>query len=693
VIQTIPYNSPESLFLGAVFSPDGKKLYASASGNDKIRVFNFDNGTLSEQAPIIMTNQKHTKIYPAGISISPDGKRLFAANNLDNSVSSIDLSTGTTTATTPVGKDPYMALLSRDGNTLYVSNWGESSITVLNAKDLTVKKTITVGLHPNALSENPVNGLIYVADSDSDQISVVDPVLQQVVQTVSLAPYAKAQAGSIPDALTVSPDGKKLYVANAGNNDIAVVSLGSKASVKGLIPTAWYPTGVFLNDGGKQLMVLNAKGLGAGPNAQHQYVGNMMKGTMSFIGVPDDEQLKKDTKKVQENDTVYDENMWSSQLTGNAESPIPRIVGQKSPIKHVIYVIKENRTYDQVFGDLGKGNGDPSLAEFGKTVTPNLHKLANQFVTLDNFYADGEVSEQGHPWMTQSEANDYTEKSWPAHYSGRKAGSDGDATKVSQGYLWNDALRSGVSFRDYGEAVSFNSKTGISTGDPSMGNNYDPQFPGWSFKITDSQRVDEWAKEYNQFEQNGNVPQLEMVYLMNDHTEGTSPGHPTPQAYVARNDLALGQLVDTVSHSKDWKDTAIYVAEDDAQDGPDHVDGHREEALVISPYTQTGKVDSTFYDQMSMNRTIEMTLGMKPMTQFDASAIPMLNAFANHPNLAPYTTAQPTYPLNAVNGQNAPMAQASAQMDFSKPDAADHVKLNRAIWLATKGDQPYPAKK
>ncbi|MCZ8513867.1 bifunctional YncE family protein/alkaline phosphatase family protein [Paenibacillus filicis] len=716
VIQTIPYQTPESLFLGVTFSPDGKKLYASASGNDKIRVFNFDNGILTEQSPIIMKNQKNTKIYPAGISISPDGKFLYTANNLDNSVSLIDLSTGTITATIPVGKDPYMALLSRDGSTLYVSNWGESSITVLNAKDLTVQKTITVGLHPNALAENPVNGNIYVANSDSDEISIVDPKQQQVIQTVSLAPYRNAPTGSIPNALTVSPDGKTLYIANAGNDDIAVVDLGNDtASVKGLIPTAWYPTGVYLTNDGKQLMVLNAKGLGAGPNPQHtinsftadnwashQYIGNMIQGTMSFIDVPSDKQLSEYTKQVNNNNQVTQASKDGgfSRVKGEKDSPIPRFADQKSPIKHVIYIFKENHTYDQIFGDLGKGNGDPNITQFGKKITPNLHKLANQFVTLDNFYADGEVSQDGHPWMTQAEANDYTQKSWPANYSyptSRKAGGDADATKVSKGFIWNNAFRSGVTFRDYGEAVNYNAKTGISTpNDPSMGNNIDAQYPGWGSplsSISDVQRVDEWAKEFHQFEQNDNLPQLEMVLLPNDHTEGTKPGALTPSAFVAQNDYALGKLVDIVSHSKYWKDTAIFVAEDDAQDGPDHVDAHREEALVISPYTQTGKVDSTFYDQMSMYRSIENILGMKPMTQFDASAIPMLNAFTNHPNFAPYTAEQPTYPLNEVNGKNAPMAEVSKQMDFSKPDAADHKLLNLAIWKATKGDQPYPESK
>jgi YVTN family beta-propeller protein len=699
VIQTIPYQNGEGLYLGTAFSPDGKKLYASAGGNNKIRVFSFDHGTLTEQAPIMMKDQNNTNFTPMGISISPDGKFLYVANNGANSVSKIDLSTGQIVATRQVGKDPYTTWISHDGNALYVSNWGESSVTVLNPNDLTVTKTISVGLHPNAITENPVTGLVYVSDSDSDQISVIDPKQEQVVQTISLAPYKGALPGSQPVALTVSPDGKTLYVANAGNDDIAVIDLGdgtirSEVKVKGLIPTAWYPSGVYTD--GKKLMVLNAKGLGAGPNTQHQYIGNMMQGTMSFIDIPDEKQLKKYTEQVKENNQVNkaEGDGWLSELKGDKDFPIPRFADQHSPIKHVIYVIKENRTYDQVFGDMGKGNGDPSLVQFGKNITPNIHKLANQFVLLDNFYCDGEVSDPGHQWATAGESNDYSEKTWLPDYSGRKVyGVDIPALKPKNGYLWDNAKRSGVSFRDYGEYINYwESPTNNKwiPDDPGIGNNYDPNYPGWDLSISDMTRYNEWEKEFKKFEQNDNLPQLEMVYLPNDHTAGTTPGQLTPQAMVAQNDLALGKLVDTVSHSKYWKDTAIFVVEDDPQDGLDHVDAHRTEALVISPYTQKGTVDSTLYDQVSMIRTIELILGMKPMNQFDASAIPMLNAFTNHPNFTPYTVEQPTYPLDAKNGQKAPMAQDSQKMDFSKPDSADHDKLNRAIWKATKGDQPYP---
>ncbi|CRK81229.1 40-residue YVTN family beta-propeller repeat-containing protein [Neobacillus massiliamazoniensis] len=702
VVQTISYNAPQSLYLGVVFSPDGKKMYASAGGNNKIRTFNFDQGKLTEQAPIVMTDANHSNFFPAGLSISPDGKFLYVANNLNNSVSRIDISTGNLT-TAPVGHDPYMPLLTHDGNTLFVSNWGESSISVLNANDLTVKATIPVGLHPNAMAQNPVSGLIYVANSDSDDISVIDPVSLKVTQTISLAPYHKALKGSVPNALTVSPDGKTLYVSNAGNDDIAVINLGdsdSKAEVKGLIPTAWYPTGVYLSKDANQLMVLNAKGLGAGPNTvKGQYIGNMIKGSMSFIDVPDKKQLKSYTEQVENNNNFNkkeDSNEgWFSQGTEDkANFPIPRSSEQSSPIKHVIYVVKENRTYDSVFGDLKRGNGDPSLTEFGQTITPNLHKLAQQFVTMDNFYVNSEISTDGHKWADTAQANDFIQKNWPQTDSGRRASVDilKPASQAEKGNIWNMAMKSNVSFRNYGEGQQFDASSGLWVPrDPQVGNNYDPNYAGYMSNVNDMDRYAAWKKEFDQFVQNGKLPQLEVLYLPNDHTFGTTPGQFTPQAAVSQNDYALGNIVDAVSHSPYWKDTAIFVTEDDASGGLDHVDGHRSEGLVISPYTQTGKVDSTFYDQMSMLRSMELILGLKPMTQFDASAIPMLNAFTSHPNFSPYTVEQPQYPIDKINGKSAPMAMESKSIDFSQPDIADEDLLNQIQWKATKGNKPFPA--
>ncbi|MFY4777441.1 glutaminyl-peptide cyclotransferase [Metabacillus sp. RGM 3146] len=720
VTQTISYESPEALYLGVAFSPDGKKLYASAGGNNKIRVFNFNNGKLTEQAPILLKDKNNTNFYPAGISISPDGKFLYAANNVDHSVSRIDLTTQKIAATSKVGKSPYAAVVSRDGKTLYVSNWGESSVSVLDAKDLTIKKTIRVGLHPNAIVENPVNGSIYAANSDSDEISVINPKQLKVEKTISLSPYRGAPTGSQPDALTVSQDGQTLYVANSLNNDIAVIGLEKKANhadakVKGLIPTGWYPTGVYMGQDDKQLMVLNAKGLGAGPNSKSkEWLGNMIKGTMSFINVPDQQQLKKYTEKTNDNNHVNKskDNSWWGQLSGQKDFPIPRFPEKNaSPIKHVIYVIKENQTYDHVFGDLGKGNGDQSLALYGKDVTPNHHKLASQFVTFDNFYADAEVSADGHNWTTAGKANDYVQKNWPANYSGRDRDYDFDGggggstpddapyTKSKEGYIWDVAMKAGLSFRNYGEfAYNYDEKTkeykpnNSSTTD--FGGNYDPHYPSWDLDISDETRYNEWEKEFRQFEKKGNLPQMEVVYLPNDHTGGSKWG---PEQMVAQNDYALGKLVDTVSHSKYWEKTAIFVVEDDAQGGVDHVDAHRSVALAISPYTQIGKVDSTFYDTPSVLRTMELILGLKPMTQFEAASIPMVNSFTDHPKFSPYSVEQSKYwPVEnsspaqqtAVKSISSSGPQYPADLDFSKPDVVDREKLNRENWMRIKGYYP-----
>ncbi|WP_051317003.1 bifunctional YncE family protein/alkaline phosphatase family protein [Ectobacillus panaciterrae] len=688
VVQTIPYKSPESLYLGLAFSPDGKTVYASAGGNNKIRVFGFQNGILTEQSSILLTDTNKTNFYPGGISVSKDGKSLFVANNLNHSVSKVDLVTNQITKTIPVGKNPYTAFLSNDGKSLYVSNWGESSISVVDPENLTVKKTIPVGLHPNAIIENPTDGMMYISNSDSDTISVIDPQQQKEIKTISLSPYKKAPIGSQPNALSISSDGNTLYVTNGGNNDVAVIDL-KRGEVKGLIPTAWYPSGVYSYDG--KLMVLNAKGLGAGSNREGQYIGNMMKGTMSFINVPDEQQLKKYTKQVEKNNEIYKPTGFSA----SDKFPIPRFENQESPIKHVIYIIKENRTYDQVFGDMGKGNGDPSLTVFGKEITPNIHKLANQFVLLDNFYANAEISAQGHNWSTAAQANDYVEKNWLANYSGRNRGYDfeGDNTAAypKAGFLWNNAARSGVSFRSYGEFVSYDKNTGkyVPT-DSSMGNNYNPDFPGYNLDISDLTRFDVWAKEFQQYVDNGSLPQLQIVRMPNDHTYGTRPGKLTPEAMVAQNDYAIGKLVDMVSHSPYWKNTAIFITEDDAQNGWDSIDAHRTTSLVISPYTQMGKVDNTQYDTTSMIRTMEMILGMKPMAQYDASAVPMINSFTDKPKFTPYKVEEPTYPLDRKNGETAPMAQESKQMDFSGADHADSEKLNKILWKATKGNEDYP---
>jgi YVTN family beta-propeller protein len=694
VNQTVPYITPEALFLGVVFSPDGKTVYASAGGNDKIRVFSFENGYLMEENPIRMSNGYKPRFYPSGLSISSNGNFLYAANNLDNSVSKIDLQTRKVVKTVKVGKNPYTTLLTKD-NKLYVTNWGKSSVSVLDPLTLTIEKVIPVGRHPNAMVENPLTGDVFVANSDSDTLSILPKKEEDPVQTLALNQSSLGQNGAQPVALAISHNGTTLYVANAGNNNVEVIDVsGEVPQIEGKIPTGWYPTGVFLTLNDRTIMVSNGKGLGAGPNTKGHYIGNMMKGTLSVINRPGSWRLRWYTKQVLKNNRDW----GSTSLKENAENPIPNYIGQPTPIKHVIYVIKENRTYDQILGDLPKGNGDPSLVTFGAAITPNHHQLATQFVTLDNFFADAEISAQGHNWSVGAKSNDYVEKNWPANYSGRGRPydfeGDNEATYPEDGFLWDDAKRSGISFRDYGEFISFNFKTGQWVpDDPSLKGVYDPHYPAWSLNISDLTRVREWGREFDQFVKKGNLPQLEVVRLPNDHTFGTRPGKLSPQSMVAQNDAALGKLVDKVSHSRYWKDTAIFIVEDDAQNGWDHVDAHRTVALVVSPYTQTGEVDSSFYDTTSMIKTIELILGMRSMTQFDATALPMYNAFAMKPKMKPYTYQPPSYPLNIQNTEESTGADLSKKLNFSEADKANEEQLNHILWDELKKGIPYPLKR
>jgi phospholipase C len=399
---------------------------------------------------------------------------------------------------------------------------------------------------------------------------------------------------------------------------------------------------------------------------------------------------------------------------GTGPTVVPVHPGDTSPITHVIYVVKENRTYDQEFGSLGKGNGDPSLDLFGDESAPNARALQRQFVTLDNFYADAEISAQGWNWSTGANSNPYVEQTWPANYSPRNHPYDyegGNAATApnanpADSYLWDRLADAGVSFRNYGffkSGAAFN--TGSSAADPRLAAADDPAFWGYDLGCPDSSgtftalspcptpRVDTWAADFNQRAASGTVPSVQLVRLPNDHTAGTKVGAPTPNAYVADNDYALGRLVDTVSHSPVWASTAIFVVEDDAQNGPDHVDAHRTVAQVISPYTRTGKVDSTFYSTVSMLRTMELLVGLKPLTQFDAAATPMLSAFATKPDAAPYAAVKPADAvLKAINGTNAPLAAASARQDLAQEDRIDETTFNQAIWQSVKGvGSPMPA--
>jgi YVTN family beta-propeller protein len=716
VRQTITYVSPEALFVGVAYSPDGRHVYASGGGNNKLRTYDVhDDGTLAEGASIALptTNPAGIKVnhFPAGVAVSADGRTAWTANSLSNSVSIIDL-TARTVRIVPAGANPYNVALSPDGRTAYVSNWGENTLTVLDTTTGAVRGTITVGEHPSALLVNTARDELYAAGTDSDQVSVIDLATDTVRRTIDLAPYPGAPVGSNPNALALSPTGDVLYVANAGADAVDVIHLAGKAGdrrdvIAGRIPTGWYPTGVETSADGRTLFIVNAKGLGAGPNPNGpnpytdsirrpsdawaaQYVGSMIKGTLSIVPTPDPATLARDTAQVARNNHYHGQGT----IPGGDASVIPRHPGDPSPIKHVIYVVKENRTYDQVFGNLGKGNGDPQLDLFDDASAPNIRALARTFVTLDNFYAAAEVSADGWNWSTAATANTYTQKTWEANYSDHGGRNhpyeyEGGTYATAPGkdphnsYLWDALDQAGVAYRSFG-FWRFGTGPVAPTAPNLAAHTYLP-YPGYDLTISDQTRLDAYTQAFRGFEAAGSMPTMQFVRLPQDHTRGTTPGAPTPKAMVADNDLAVGRLVDLVSHSRFWKDTAIFIVEDDAQAGPDHVDAHRTEALVVSPYTQHHAVDSTFYSTVSMLRTMELIAGVNPLTQFDAAAIPMLNAFRGRPDQTPYTALIPSQSLTETNSPTAPMAAQSARMDFSDADLADETTLNQAIWQSVKG--------
>jgi YVTN family beta-propeller protein len=518
----------------------------------------------------------------------------------------------------------------------------------------------------------------------------------------------------------VSPDGKTLYVANADNNTIAVidVEVRAKSEVEGFIPTGWYPTSVRTSRDGRRIFVANGKGVASaanakGPNpykvrgAETEYIGSLLKGTVSLINNPAKAKLAQLTRQTYKNSPYTDELLKAAKAP-REKTAIPFRIGDQSPIKHVIYVIKENRTYDQILGDMREGNGDASICLFGEDVTPNQHAIAREFVLLDNFYVDAEVSADGHNWSTAAYATDYTEKTWPTNYSGRGRTYDYEGSKKiarpTKGYIWDHCKAAGVSYRSYGEFVS--SREGKPGGGGNLGGDpgkpvkenythetaleghFSPTFPSWDLTIPDNVRVEAWLKEFRDYERNGQLPQFQIVRLGGDHTQGTRAGTPTPRAHVAENDLAVGRLVEAVSASERyWKDTAVFIIEDDAQNGPDHVDAHRSIAFVASAYTRRGYVDSTMYTTSGMLRTMELILGVPPMSQYDAAATPMFNSFTDKANLTPFKHRPARIDLNEKNTARSPGADRSAQLDFTKEDAAPDIEFNEIIWRAVKGAQ------
>jgi YVTN family beta-propeller protein len=690
----LSWGHSHSYYVGLAFSPDGSRAWASDGAGNSLHTFTISGQTVSEGQQIVLSpNNGNADSYPAGIAVNASGTRLYVAGNFSDRLYTVNPATRSVVRTTRVGHLPYGVALSPDGSLAYVTNGGAKTVTVVDTKTGEVVRTIRVGTHPSAIATSPTADEIYVANTDSDSISVLDASTRSILRTIDLRPYTDAPIGASPNALAVSPDGATLYVANAGDNDIAVVQLatgGGTDHVAGLVPTAWYPSAVALDPSGSTLFVTNMKALGLGPALDPTfYWPTNMHGSLSTVDVPDATTLAAYTAKVRAN------NLFDTPPTVPPGSVIPTGPGDTSPITHVIYVMKENRTYDQVLGDLGKGNGDPSLAIYGQNVTPNQHELSNRFVTFDNFYADAEVSADGWSWVNAANANTYVQKNWPLDYNGYGrpiwdfGGFDNDETAgvpgedPFHGYIWDDLARNGVSFRNFG--FFMDNPVVIPASMPNLVGHTDLKYPGWDLFLTDQTRMDRWLQVFQGYEQQGSMPTVQFVYLPSDHTYATTQHARKPSAYVADNDQAFGELVDAVSHSAFWPSTAIFAVEDDAQDGPDHVDAHRSTAYVISPYTQTGQVDSTFYSGVSVLRTMELIVGVPPMSQFDAAATPMTAAFSSTPNLRPFSVLPPGVSLTATNGASAPLTKASAGIDFSEPDEIPMALMNKILWKAAKG--------
>jgi len=445
--------------------------------------------------------------------------------------------------------------------------------------------------------------------------------------------------------------------------------------------------------------VLSGKGLASAAKPTDDDGTVRLQGAVSMLPVPDRLALADYNRRVLTLSPYND----SIKLNPNVPlgSPIPRVVGNSSPIKHVFYIIRENRTYDSILGDLKQGNGDPNLVLFGPVITPNAHALATQFVLFDNFYVDADVSYDGHAFSTAAYATDVIQKIWQTVYANRGGmylgegdgimrNPFGNLTAPESGYIWDYAVRQRVSVRSYGEFVLHQSRS--AAGDvvaiesvPGLKNLVAPYFAGFDLEISDQKRVDYWLQEFTNFVKNDTLPQLSIIHLGNDHTRGTTPGAPTPRAMIADNDLALGRVVEAISNSVYWKDSAIFVVEDDAQSGPDHVDSHRSIALVASPFARRGYVDHTFYSTSGVLRSMELILGLPPMSTYDAAATPMLNAFQATPDLSPYRRITPNVALDEKNPLGAIGASASRQMDWSDADLTPEEPLNEILWHAMKG--------
>lgn len=699
---------------GLAFSANEKKLYASGNHDNWILVFDINNKKLALTDSIILGKKWPNKVSPTGIAIDDEKQLLYVVTKEDNKLYIIDLTTKQIRTTYQLGGEAYACLLSPDNKQLYISCWGCDKVLVFNTDQKNIVAEIPVGDNPNELCLTKKGKYLYIANANDNSVSVISTAENKVIETLNTALYPDAPSGSTTNGLALSTDEKTLFIANADNNCLSVfdVSKPIQSKSKGFIPVGWYPTNVKVI--GKKIFVSNGKGFSSmanpyGPNPfgnkqtvlyqegdpnkpkNVQYIAGLFQGTMSIIDMPTEAQLSVFSQVVYRN-TPYNK-VKELLVQGEEGNPIPRRVGAASPIKYVFYIIKENRTYDQVLGDMKEGNGDPRLVLFGENITPNQHALAREFVLLDNFYVDGEVSADGHNWSTGAYATDFLEKNWVTSYGGRGGGYDAEGNRAvannKGGFIWDHCKKAGVSYRTYGEFAD-NYKANI----PALKDHFCPYFTGYNNTVPDTTRFFQWKREFDSLLSVNAVPKFNSVRFCNDHTEGLRLGRPTPYAHVADNDLAVGMFVEYLSKSPIWKETAVFILEDDAQNGADHVDAHRSIAFVAGGFVKRGFVDHTMYSTSSMLRTMELILGIPPMTQYDAAATPMWRSFTNTPNTNPFTAIVPQINLKDKNTAMNEWQRRSEKFDLTKEDAVPDLEFNVVLWHGLKGSHiPFPGPK
>jgi DNA-binding beta-propeller fold protein YncE len=690
---------------GITFNKSGDKVYVGGGSEASVFEFGFQKGKLTPLRvfPVALAQQKKASDFAGDVLLDAEGRFLYVANVFRDSITVMNSQTGIVVREFPTGRRPYRLRLGPGGKTLLVSHWADASVGLYDLADGRLLEKAAVGLHPTDMLLQPwqregsedgrpaLTARLFVACANTNSVFVfglTDSARFHPLERIPVGPTPNAPGGSLPTALALRRDGAWLYAVVSGNNAIVVADVSEeRAELLGAIPTGWFPTAAAAGADGR-LFYLNGKGDGSKPaprgpdptrrGEEQQYVASLQAGSLGIVALLNDETIAQLTDRVIAN-TLYDDSVMSSAEVP-AGSPIPGRPGDPSPIRYVIYVVKENRTFDQVLGDFPGAEGDPALVVFGEDTAPNHRKLAREFALLDNFYTSGDVSADGQNWSFAALANDFIEKLWPSYYGRRRAVYDfegGEPAAVPPaGYLWTNARAAGLTVRNYG-VWSAGAQAGgpAVVKDPGLATDSNRDYPAFDLDVPDQTRVEEFLREWSEFEASGEPPRLMLVRLPNDHTAGRAPGRPTAKAMMAEHDYALGRLVEAVTKSKFWPQTAIFVVEDDAQDGADHIDSHRAPAFVISPYARRGFVDGTLYSTPSALRTIELILGLRPMTQFDAAAPPMAAAFISQPDNASYEAVRPKQSFDERN----PPGDAGQPRRVEAPAAGSNTEVRVAI--------------